>query len=67
MGEVLQQKHRDSNLELFRVLVMLLIIAHHYVVNSGVWGAILENGPSANSLFTTSSVCGGRLASIALY
>ena len=51
MGEVLYQKHRDSNLELFRVLVMLLIIAHHYVVNSGVWGAIQENGPSANSLF----------------
>lgn len=26
---------RDSNFELFRIVLMLLIIAHHYVVNSG--------------------------------
>ena len=45
------QKQRDSNLELFRVIVMLLIIAHHYVVNSGVWDVIQANEPTANSLF----------------
>ncbi len=44
-------KQRDSNLELFRVIVMLLIIAHHYVINSGVWTAIRANGPTTNSLF----------------
>lgn len=27
---------RDSNLELFRIVVMLLIVAHHYIVNSGI-------------------------------
>lgn len=27
---------RDSNLELFRILSMLVIVAHHYVVNSGL-------------------------------
>ena len=27
---------RDSNLELFRCITMLLIVAHHYVVNSGL-------------------------------
>ncbi len=27
---------RNSNLELFRIITMLLIIAHHYVVNSGL-------------------------------
>ena len=27
---------RDSNLELFRIITMLLIVAHHYVVNSGL-------------------------------
>ena len=27
---------RDSNLELMRILLMLGMIAHHYVVNSGV-------------------------------
>lgn len=27
---------RDSNIELYRIILMLLIIAHHYVVNSGI-------------------------------
>lgn len=30
------KRERDSNLELLRIVAMLLIIAHHYVVNSGV-------------------------------
>lgn len=30
------QKKRSSNLELFRIVSMLAIIAHHYVVNSGL-------------------------------
>ena len=38
----LQPKKRDSNLELFRIITMLLIVAHHYVVNSGLTAA---NGP----------------------
>lgn len=35
-------KERDSNLELYRIIAMLAIIAHHYVVNSNL---LLENGP----------------------
>lgn len=31
-----EKSTRNSNLELYRIIVMLLIIAHHYVVNSGV-------------------------------
>ena len=31
-----QIKQRNSNLELYRIIVMLLIVAHHYVVNSGL-------------------------------
>lgn len=27
---------RNSNLELFRIITMLLIVAHHYIVNSGL-------------------------------
>lgn len=27
---------RDSNLELYRIIVMFLIVSHHFVVNSGV-------------------------------
>ena len=34
-------KHRESNIELFRIIMMLLIVAHHYVVNSGVLDAII--------------------------
>lgn len=30
------RKERDSNIELFRIIAMLLIVAHHYFVNSGL-------------------------------
>lgn len=52
--QVPEKKHRDSNLELFRILTMLLIIAHHYVVNSGLTnpeGPVFENLLSFDSLF----------------
>ena len=44
---------RNSNLELFRIIVMLLIVAHHYVANSGLLGngPILETPTSGASLF----------------
>lgn len=48
------QSQRDSNLELFRIITMLLIIAHHYVVNSGLTeadGPIYSDPLSAPSLF----------------
>ena len=54
--QVPEKKHRDSNLELFRILTMLLIIAHHYVVNSGLTnpeGPVFENLLSFDSLFVT--------------
>jgi hypothetical protein len=35
-------KERDSNLELFRIVMMLSIVAHHYVVNSGLLGVMAE-------------------------
>lgn len=47
-------KERESNLELFRILVMLLIVAHHYVVNSGLLGPncgpIFENITSLKAI-----------------
>lgn len=49
-----QRTQRNTNLELYRIIVMLLIVAHHYVVNSGLTGA---SGPvfaaplSGRSLF----------------
>lgn len=45
------KKVRSSNLELYRIMVMLLIVAHHYVVNSGLKQLMSEDPLSANSLF----------------
>jgi hypothetical protein len=45
---------RSSNLELYRILCMLMIVAHHYVVNSGltgVDGVLVTEPTAANSLF----------------
>lgn len=45
---------RESNLELFRIITMILIVAHHYVVNSGlatVDGPIYAHPLSMHSLF----------------
>ena len=35
-------KTRDSNLELYRIIMMLLIVAHHYVINSGLDAVIMN-------------------------
>lgn len=48
------KKERNSNLELFRIIAMLFIVAHHYVVNSGLTGvgAPINTTPtSINSIF----------------
>lgn len=45
---------RSSNLELYRIVCMLLIIAHHFVVNSGltyVDGVMMTNPTSVKTLF----------------
>lgn len=47
------QDKRNSNLELYRIIVMLLIIAHHYVVNSGL---TLADGPILNDMLSTKSI-----------
>ena len=39
-------KQRDSNLELYRIIIMILIVAHHYVVNSGLKD-IMEQAPTS--------------------
>lgn len=30
------KKERSSNIELFRIITMIIIVAHHYVVNSSL-------------------------------
>lgn len=43
-------KRRDSNLELYRIIVMLLIVMHHYVVNSGLLESLRAAEFSASSM-----------------
>lgn len=51
------KRPRSSNLELYRIVCMLLIVAHHFVVNSGVasntGGPVMSEPLSANSIFLT--------------
>ncbi len=47
----MQKKHRDSNIELFRIITMLAIIAHHYVVNSGLSEVIYKEPLNSHSIF----------------
>lgn len=44
-------KERRSNLELLRIIMMFLIIAHHYVVNSGVEGLFDYSNPNSKMIF----------------
>ncbi len=45
------KKVRNSNLELYRIIVMLLIVIHHYVVNSGLMPMMEADPLNAKSLF----------------
>ena len=42
---------RSSNLELYRIVVMLLIVAHHYVVNSGLTNVMNDHILSSQTTF----------------
>lgn len=44
---------RQSNLDLFRIILMIGIVAHHYVVNSGLLNNISLEPTTANSVFFT--------------
>ena len=46
------KKPRESNIELLRIVAMLAIVAHHYVVNSGLLDLVHKTpGLSLNSVF----------------
>lgn len=52
---------RDSSIELLRIVSMICIISHHYVINSGIIGNVLTgNVLSANSLFALIFGWGGK-------
>lgn len=58
-GQVAQ---RQSNFELLRIIAMLIIIAHHYVVLSGVTELYDFTQISPNMLFLQFVGCGGKMA-----
>lgn len=39
---------RSSNFELYRIICMILIVAHHYVVNSGLWEILAQEADTLN-------------------
>lgn len=44
--------NQDSSIELLRIVTMLCIVAHHYVVNSGILKEIISaNALLLNSIF----------------
>ena len=47
----MQSTKRSSNLELYRIITMLLIVAHHYVVCSGLLNVMEQNYTSPISVF----------------
>lgn len=51
MRGVYMQKKRNSSIELFRIITMLLIVASHYVVNSGLVDEINTTPVNLKSLF----------------
>lgn len=48
---LMNKKTRSSNLELYRIILMLGIIAHHYVVNSGLGDVMNFGANPANTLY----------------
>lgn len=58
----MDNKLRSSNLELFRIIAMMIIVAHHYVVNSGLISVIKNNPENINSLILLIFGWGGKTA-----
>lgn len=46
-----EKQVRNSNIELLRIIMMIAIIAHHYVVNSGITELYNFNNLSSNMIF----------------
>lgn len=47
----IEKRQRSSNLELYRIICMFLIVAHHYFANSGLSASGLLNQNTSNSIF----------------
>lgn len=54
------KKVRESNIELFRIFLMLMIISHHYVVNSGLTNLYDLQDVTGNMVFLELFGWGGK-------
>lgn len=54
-------KRRDSNIELLRIVAMLMIILHHYCLNSGIQELIDVNHLTGNAVLLQLMSVGGKL------
>ena len=54
-------RERQSNIELLRILAMVLIVLHHIGVHGGWWGAFIPEGNTANTSFILSLSPLGRI------
>ena len=48
---MIEKKERNSNIELYRIIVMLLIVIHHYVVNSGLLDEMFKTPLAPESVY----------------
>lgn len=57
-------KERKSNIECLRIIMMIVVVCHHYVVNSGIpeLYTFTPSGNSGNMLFYEIFGCGGKIA-----
>ena len=61
MTKYFTRANRDSSIELFRIVTMLCIVAHHYIVNSGILQEITQaNVMNLNSVFALLFGWGGK-------
>ena len=50
MKKLIMLTDRQSNLELYRIIFMYLIVIHHYVVNSGLIDQMIIHNEFAKNL-----------------
>lgn len=56
------KKMRKSNIELLRIVLIIMVIAHHYVVNSGIKAFFTPAKMSAKMIGIEIFGCGGKIA-----
>lgn len=62
MSNAVKEKMRSSNIELLRIISMLVIVAHHYVVNSGLMNIIKQHPLEYDSIALLVFGWGGKTA-----